>query len=409
MYALRAQSAFDGQRFLSGGATVFIERSKIVGVESVNYPIPVDVALLGYTDATVLPGLIDTHVHLVCDGTDGALDRVAGYSETKIERVLKDSLSRQLAAGVTTVRDLADWHWCVQNYRSIRSEETVEPTIVASGPPVTTVGGHCHFMGGAVHGHEEIRAAVQDRRHHGVDVVKVMTSGGFATPGTDVMRPQFSDEDLQLLVDQSHDAGLAVVAHAHPVSAVEQAVMAGVDGIEHFSCITAEGFSASDDLLDAVADRSIAVSLTMGHDYSRLGPPPPPVQEMLEDKGWTVAALMEAQAAHRERVLAAGIPIHCGTDAGITAAKPHGVLPLGIVQHVERGLSTQRALAGATSFAAEVCGLADRKGRLAAGYDADLLVVHGELQEAVSAVTQPALVVLAGQPLQATQIDVSQV
>ena len=80
-----------------------------------------------------------------------------------------------------------------------------------------------------------------------------------------------------------------------------------------------------------------------------------------------------------------------------------------MLQHVERGLSTQRALAGATSFAAEVCGLADRKGRLAAGYDADLLVVHGELEEAVSAVTQPALVVLAGQPLQATQIEVSPV
>jgi imidazolonepropionase-like amidohydrolase len=400
MYALRAPSAFDGETFLRGGATVFVERSKIVGVEAVNYPIPLDVALLGYTDATVLPGLIDTHVHLVGDGADGALDRVAGYSETEIERVLKDSLSLQLAVGVTTVRDLGDRRWCVQNHRSSRSGDTVEPTIVASGPPVTTVGGHCHFMGGAVHGHEEIRAAVQDRIHHEVDVMKVMTSGGFATPGTDVMRPQFSDEDLQLLVDQSHDGGLAVVAHAHALSAVEQAVMAGVDGIEHFSCITADGFSASGELLDAVADRSIAVSLTMGHDYSKLAPPPPHIQKVLEDKGWTVAALMEAQAAYRERVLAAGIPIHCGTDAGITAAKPHGVLPLGIVQHVERGLSTHRALAGATSFAAEVCGLANRKGRLAAGYDADVLVVHGKLQLAVSAVTRPALVVLAGQPLE---------
>jgi imidazolonepropionase-like amidohydrolase len=407
MYALRAPSAFDGETFLRGGATVFVEQSKIVGVEAVNYPIPVDVDVLGYADATVLPGLIDTHVHLVCDGADGALDRVAGYSETDIERVLNDSLNRQLAAGVTTVRDLGDWHWCVQSYRSGRSGETVQPTIVASGPPVTTVGGHCHFLGGAVHGHEEIRTAVQDRRHRGVDVVKVMTSGGFVTPGTDVMRPQFSDEDLQLLVDQSHDAGLAVVAHAHAVSAVEQAVMAGVDGIEHLSCITAEGFSASDDLLDAVADRSIAVSLTMGHDHSQLGSPPPHVQKMLDDKGWTVAALWEALAAHRERVLAAEVSIHCGTDAGIAAAKPHGVLPLGIVQHVERGLSTRRALAGATSFAAEVCGLADRKGRLAAGYDADVLVVHGELQEVVSAVTQPALVVLAGKPIQATQIEVS--
>ena len=116
-----------------------------------------------------------------------------------------------------------------------------EPTIVASGPPLTSVGGHCDLLGGEVANRDQISAAMRERVQRGVDVVKVMASGGMTTSGTDVMGTQFSAEEMRLLVELAHEAGLPITAHAHSLAAVEQSVDAGVDCIEHFSCVTEKG------------------------------------------------------------------------------------------------------------------------------------------------------------------------
>ncbi len=106
---------------------------------------------------------------------------------------------------------------------------------------MTSVGGHCHYLGGEVSGEAEIRSAIAARVDHGVDVVKVMASGGMLTPGTDQLGSQFSDQDFQLIVDLAHAAGLPVTAHAHALVAVRQALTVGVDGIEHCTCLTVQG------------------------------------------------------------------------------------------------------------------------------------------------------------------------
>jgi imidazolonepropionase-like amidohydrolase len=107
VFAIRATHAFDGENFRAGGVTVFVEDGGIVGVEPMGYELPSDCELVDYGNATVLPGLIDTHVHLVGDSDVIALDRAAGYSPEQIDAVVSEALRRQLAAGVTTVRDLA--------------------------------------------------------------------------------------------------------------------------------------------------------------------------------------------------------------------------------------------------------------------------------------------------------------
>ena len=116
-----------------------------------------------------------------------------------------------------------------------RQVDDALPWIVASGPPITTPGGHCGYLGGEVSGADEIVAAVRERVERRVDVVKVMASGGMATTGSDVFVPQFLIEELRLLVEQAHAAGLPVTAHAHSAAAVDQGVAAGVEGIEHAS------------------------------------------------------------------------------------------------------------------------------------------------------------------------------
>jgi imidazolonepropionase-like amidohydrolase len=394
--ALRAPHAFDGDRFLPGGATVFVDDGRFLGVEAARCEIPTDCDLAVYDDATLLPGLIDTHVHLVGDSQDGALERVTDYSQADLDRVIDDGLHRQLAAGVTTVRDLGDRAWCVVDRRDRQDRCTQEPTIVASGPPVTVPGGHCHFMGGAVEGAAAMAAAVEERVQRRVDVLKVMASGGFTTPGTAVDKPQFSDTDLRRLVDLAHDAGLPVVAHAHALAAVEQALNIGVEGIEHCSCITKDGFSFRPELFEHMATNETLVSITMGQDQAKIGSPPPHIAAMFAEHGWTLERMLTDRTRMQEQICATDILLHCGTDAGINRAKPHGILPLSVLQHVERGRTLTVALQGATSLAARACGLHDTKGHLRPHFDADLLVVSGDLEQDVHALTRPLAVLLHG-------------
>ena len=108
MFAIRANHTFDGEDFRAGGATVLVEDGRIVGVESAAYELPSECELVDHGNATVLPGLIETHVHLVGDSGAMALERVPGNSPEQIKAVVTEALRRQLAAGVTTVRDLGD-------------------------------------------------------------------------------------------------------------------------------------------------------------------------------------------------------------------------------------------------------------------------------------------------------------
>ena len=140
MHALRAAHAFDGTRFLPGGATVFLDGDRIVGVESGRVDVPDRVEVTEYA-GTVLPGLIDCHTHLVADATPGGLERAGAMPDEPIDRVITDSLRAHVVAGVTTVRDLGD-----RDYRTLAFRERPGlPRVVASGPPLTTPGGHCQL------------------------------------------------------------------------------------------------------------------------------------------------------------------------------------------------------------------------------------------------------------------------
>jgi imidazolonepropionase-like amidohydrolase len=375
VHAIRARHAFDGESFLPGGVTVLIEGGALLGVESYGFEVP-DRCVVSEHDGTLLPGLIDAHTHLVTDSGDSALDRVAGYTTHQIEEVVTRALADQLAAGVTTVRDLGDRRYCVLERRDRqRSTPVNEPTIVASGPPVTSTGGHCHFLGGEVSGPESIVGAVAERVERGVDIIKVMASGGVNTPGTDVMATQFTTAELQ----------------------VEQALTVGVDGIEHCSCVTDRGYGqVGEQTLSALARSGIAVCPTLGVDQQLMTVPPPAIQAMMDRMGVTAQEFLQTRWDFVGRLHTAGVRLVSGADSGIGAAKRHGVLPYAVCELVAAGLSIPDALATATSGAAQACGVGARKGRLAPRRDADLLVLDGDLQADVTALHRPQSVLLRG-------------
>jgi imidazolonepropionase-like amidohydrolase len=402
MHAIRARRAYDGESFLSSGATVLVADGLIIGVESYGFEVPGDCPVTSH-EGTLLPGLIDAHAHLVADSGTSALDRVAGYSAEDIEEVISRALRDQLSAGVTTVRDLGDRRFCVLDRRDRQqSTPAAEPMIVASGPPVTSKGGHCHYMGGEVSGTDEIISAVAERVERGADIIKVMASGGANTPGTDVMRPQFTTAELQLIVDRAHAAGVAVTAHAHGTPAVEQAVAVGVDGIEHCSCVTDRGFGqVSEETVATLARSCIAVCPTIGVDPQLMKAPPPAMQAMTARMGMTAEQMLQARRDFVGRLHRAGVRLVSGADSGIGPAKRHGVLPHAVCELATAGLSVTEALATATSGAAQACGVSARKGRLAPGYDADLLLVDGDLKTDMNALLRPRSVLLRGLPVSA--------
>ncbi|GAA1143879.1 amidohydrolase family protein [Kribbella jejuensis] len=389
MIALRADRIFDGERIVDENL-VLIDDGKIVGLER-------EAGARGEVLAgcTILPGLVDAHVHLTADAGAGALDRLgnlriaaqtAGLAATRraLGATIERSLRLHLAAGVTTVRDLGDPYDAVLKWR--REAPPALPTVVASGTPLTSVGGHCWGLGGEVSGPEALRAAVRERAANGADVIQVMASGGVLTPGTDTMSPQFTPEELAAAVDEAHVLGLPITAHAHALSAVRQVIDAGVDGIEHCTCLTEDGVVIDDELIEGLA--GIAVCGTLGSDRSIVVPPQ--ILEMVAKAGIGEARLQQAV----RRLYDGGVRIVAGSGGGIGPAKPHGLLPATLAEYVEAGIPATAALIAGTSAAADA--LRVPKGRIRPGADADILVVEGDPTQDIAVLANPTIVYLAG-------------
>ena len=385
MHVLRAAEVFDGERFVRGDAVdVVLDGSRVVAVGPPrDYAHDVRVEDLG--DVTVLPGLVDGHQHLTWDCSP---DPLAWHVEHDDGALLEEGRSNArlaLAAGVTTVRDLGGRGGLTLALRDeLAADPSSGPSLLVAGPALTTPGGHCWFLGGECGDAEALRSAVRRWAAAGVDVVKVMATGGNVTPGSAPHESQFGVAELRAVVQTAHEAGLPVAAHAHGTSGVADALTAGVDTIEHCTFMTADGIAHDPALVDRLAASGIAVSLTGGTAPGPLHP--------------AIAARLPALIEHIRGLLDSGVTCFFATDAGIGPPKPHDVLPHGTVQLVDRGrISTRRALAMSTSVAADALGIGDRVGRLRAGADADVLVVRGDLEEDVEAVLRPVRVLHRGE------------
>lgn len=373
MLSVRGKRAFDGEQLLDR-PTVLIEDARIVDVGVVP-PDGVEEVDLG--DVTLLPGLIDAHQHL-CFCCSGTLEEmVTDVSDADLLERGRANARQALHAGITTIRDLGDREYLTLDLRG----DPDLPTILCAGPPITRVQGHCWYLRGEADGLPALMDAVRDRHERGCDVVKIMATGGSLTPTWPMWRSQYTTDELRAVVDEAHRLGLPVAAHCHGVDGIGQAIEVGADSIEHCSFFTDSGRAEpSEELMARVAASGICVSATMGQM------PGQPVRSgVIRDN---LTALLASQA----RLVELGATVVAGTDAGIAPVKPHDVLPHAFADLVAAGMSHKEGLRALTVGAAAACHVADRKGMLARGFDADLLAVAGDPTVDTAALLEPVAV-----------------
>jgi imidazolonepropionase-like amidohydrolase len=339
------------------------------------------------TGATLLPGLIDCHVHLCFDGSADFAGEAAAFTDTLVALKAMRNAAKHLAAGVTSVRDLGGWKTSVIEVGAAIERGMIPgPRVVAAGQALTITGGHGHNIGVArqVDGADAMRKAVREEIRAGARVIKLIATGGVLTPGITADFTAFTPEELEAAVDEAHTWGRRVAAHAIGATGIMRAVIAGVDSIEHGSQIGAEAARLMKESGTFHVPTISAIRGIVEH--------PDEVPAYAVEKALALTA--RARDAFR-RSLRAGVRHACGTDAG-TPFNPHGNAPHEIVSMVEWGMTPLKALRSATSNAADLLGLAD-VGSVAPGMAADLVLYDEDPVEEIAALLQPAMVMKAGE------------
>ena len=334
-----------------------------------------------------IPGLIDAHVHMCLDPElKDPLQQTAPGKE-KIAKDIRKRASMMVRAGITTARDLGGGEYLELKVRDeIAAGKTLGPRLVCAGQPITSVGGHCHFWGGEANGDDEAVAVLERQREKGVDLIKVMVTGGNITPGSRPVDSQFEVQTVTNIVALAKQYGFHVAAHCHGTDGIRQAASAGVTTVEHCSWVGESGWGKDFDtaVVSLMANNGVWVSPTINVGWKR----------------FTQKVFIETMQQNYRKMKEAGIRLIASTDAGIPNVFHHD-LPraLPIFAHFA-GLSAVEALRAATSDCAEAIGLGGITGLIRPGYSADFVLYEEDPLLNLEILEKPFMVVSRGREIQ---------
>jgi imidazolonepropionase-like amidohydrolase len=370
----RGGTVFDGTMAPLAEADVVIEDDRIVDVGSgLDGDESVDCA--GHT---LVPGLFDTHTHLIFSTLDWVEELVTPFS-FKFYDAMRN-LEATLATGITTVRDAAGADAGVK--KAVDEGVIAGPRMQISVNMLSQTGGHADGWlrsgvdldlewpgnpSGRVDGPDAVRRKVREMIRAGADVIKVATSGGVLSPTDDPRHPHFRPDELEEMVAEATAAGIYVMAHAQGAEGIKNAVRAGVRSIEH-------GIYLDDEGIDLMLQRGTWLVPTLVAPLGVLDA----VDAGASLPASTVQKAKAVVEVHQQavgRAIAAGVQVAMGTDSGVA---PHGANLRELDLLVRCGMSPQQALVATTSSAAELMGLGDDLGTLEPGKRADLVLLEGD-------------------------------
>lgn len=337
--------------------------------------------------ATVIPGLINAHVHLALDAGPDPIGRAVQLPPAYLALEGGRRAEAMLRAGITTARDLGGiGHADLALRRAIAEGIVQGPRLLVSGRLICMTGGHGWQMGVEADGPDAVRKAARTEIKAGVDVVKIMATGGIMTAGVEPGAAQFTEEEIRAGVEEAHKAGLRAATHAQGTTGIHNAVRAGIDSVEH-------GFFLTEPLCEEMAQRQTFLVPTLAAPFF--------ISEAGEDAGIAPFAVEKSRRVldeHRASVALAhktGVPIALGNDAG-TPFNRHDDVVTELRLLVEVGLSPMEALLAATGQAARLLGIEEDVGTVQVGKQADLVVLEGDPLADISAVGQIGGVFKAG-------------
>jgi imidazolonepropionase-like amidohydrolase len=386
--------------------------------------------VLDFGDATIMPGLIDAHVHLTLFADRRFYEAMACEPDEMMALVAVRNLDLHLRAGVTTVRDNGSRNRVIFSVQeALRRGYFRGPRIIAAGRPITQTGGHFGWCNGEVNGPDDVRREVRRLVADGADHIKLMASGG-GTIGSERDYAALSVNELRAAVDTAHGLGRLTTAHCHATVAIENAIEAGVDCIEHaefnagpahrrpkmFRAVTGH-FDHQDMVYDPriaarIVERGINISFTPqagGYEYL-LDLREQAARGVIAERDRLELDGLERKFEGRLEILAhllrdgLGGRLAISTDAGCFDGS-FGKLHLGLELAMQAGMCAEDALRACTVNAARICGIDENIGRLAAGLQADVIVVSGNpllrLENLASplAVYQNGLLVAGAEPV----------
>ncbi len=379
---------------------IIVEKNKIKSVIS-NDESPADLSsaeVIDLGDCTVLPGLIDCHVHA---GFDGTIDMEKSMMELFPYFVLKSgyNVKQDLEAGFTTLRCMGD-----KGYLDIGLKMAIErgvikgPRLVTSGHAISITGGHADMhlppdipiyqgFGAVADGPAEVMKAVRQQIRFGADIIKLMATGGVLSGADEPGSQQLSLHEMQIAVEEARKAGKKVAAHAQGNSGIKAAIEAGVDSIEH-------GFFLDEAAIQMLLDKG--VYLCPVHQALKRLCERGPASGVPEYAYRKAKFVEEAAINSLQTAIKAGVKIVVGTDVG-TAFNPHGENAEELALLVKNGMTTRQAIAAATTVAAELLGMADQIGTLSPGKFADLIAVKGDPLEDVTVLNSVDFVMKDGE------------
>lgn len=377
--ALTNARLIDGKGGMVPQGSVLLENDRILAAGA-DVGVPDGAQVIDCTGKTVMPGLIDVHVHLVSgdvlDVSDYAASRRLNESQSMAAYRTHETGLRMLKAGFTTIRTVGDRDFIDVAFRQAVKEGIIDgPRLICSGPGITMTGGHVWRRCVQVDGVDEIRKEIRRQWREGVDCIKIMgITGGVATAGSDPRMAHFLPEEVMAAADEAHRLGLLTATHCHALAGIWNAINANVTTVGH-------GHFLDEEAAHAMAERGIYLVPTLTNDWhkreqTRAGKTPASYQKRVDELKEMGVEMphFTTKMAHARK---AGVKVLLGTDCGGNALAKFGTNAVEMLMLQECGWSAMEAVVAGTGLAAEAMRLANVTGSLTPGLQADVIVVDG--------------------------------